>query len=173
MINAFAAALLCSAAAAASLPASKPAAAPVGVSTAAASAAPTVPALGVSTYTVDTLYTGDHYRDPFQALSMGTPTRARDKNAPFVLDIHELELRGIMKDAKSDFAIFSTASGTTLILRGNRLYDDHNKRLPGITGRIMLKQKRAQLITPDKDVQIYSLGEGDADGDKSPQKDEP
>ena len=152
----------------AAAPASKTAAPQVAPSTATVSASL---ALGVSTYTVATLYTGDHFRDPFLPQSMGVPSRARDKNAPFVLDIHELELRGIMKDGKSDFAIFSTGSGLTLILRGDHLYDDHNKRLPGVSGRIMLKQKRAQLITADKDVQIYSLGDGKASDAK--QQDEP
>jgi hypothetical protein len=172
MISVLTAVLLCSAAVAAPAPAPHPAAAPAGVSTAAVAGAAAPPALGVSTYTVETLYTGDHYRDPFLSPSMGTPSRTRDKNAPFVLDIHELQLRGIMQDKKSDFAIFSTASGMTLILRGNRLYDDHSKPVPGVTGRIMLKQKRAQLVTADKDVQVYKLGEDDEE-DKSQQMDEP
>jgi hypothetical protein len=120
--------------------------------------------LGVSTYTVATLYTGDKVRDPFLPPSVGGGSvRARDRNAPVVVDIHALELRGIMKDGSSDFAIFSTDMGTSLVLRGRFLYDDHNKRVPGITGRIKLKQKRAELVTADKDVQIYSLGESEAD----------
>ena len=158
MIATIAAVLFCSLAAAAA-----PAAPAVRASTAPASAVPAAAALGVSTYTVSTLYTGDRVRDPFLPPSAGGgPARPRDKNAPLVVDIHALELRGIMKDAKSDFAIFATDTGSTLILRGNRLYDDHNKRVPGITGSIRIKQKRAQLITPDKDVQIYSLGEAEA-----------
>jgi hypothetical protein len=135
----------------------------VHASTASALSASAASALGVSTYTVSTLYTGDKVRDPFLAPSVGGgPARPRDKNTPLVVDIHTLELRGIMKDANSDFAIFSMDAGGTLILRGNRLYDDHRKRVPGITGSIKLKQKRAELVTADKDVQIYSLGEPDA-----------
>lgn len=135
----------------------------VHASTASAPTVSAAAALGVSTYTVSTLYTGDKVRDPFLPPSVGGgPARPRDKNAPIVVDIHSLELRGIMKDAKSDFAIFSMDTGGTLILRGGRLYDDHNKRVPAITGSIKLKQKRAELVTADKDVQIYSLGESEA-----------
>jgi hypothetical protein len=160
-------------AAPADAPASAPAARPgssrvssgpaVHASTASAPSAAAAAALGVSTYTVATLYTGDKVRDPFLAPSVGGgPARPRDKNVPLVVDIHTLELRGIMKDSKSDFAIFSMDTGGTLVLRGNRLFDDHNKRVPGITGSIKLKQKRAELVTAEKDVQIYSLGEPDA-----------
>jgi hypothetical protein len=171
MITTFAAVLLCSIASAALQgpgpgvpPSPAPAPAPaVHASTAAAPSAQAAAALGVSTYTVSTLYTGDKVRDPFLPPSVGGgPSRPRDRNAPFVVDIHALELRGIMKDAKSDFAIFSMDTGATLILRGSRLYDDHNKRVPGITGLIKMKQKRAELVTADKDVQIYSLGEPEA-----------
>lgn len=148
--------LLCTGASAA------PAAAPaVAASTAAPAGQPSSSVLGFSTYTVSTLYTGDKVRDPFMPASAGSG-RTRDKNAPFVVDIHALELRGIMRDAQSDFALFSTDTGVTLILRGRRLYDERNKPVPGITGSINIKQKRAELITADKDRQPYQLGELDA-----------
>jgi hypothetical protein len=163
MITILPAVLLCSLASAAPAAAPPPPAAPaVHASTAAAPVASAAAALGVSTYTVSTLYTGDKVRDPFLPPSVGGgASRPRDKNTPYVVDIHSLELRGIMKDGTSDFAIFSTDVGGRLILRGRRLYDDHNKVVPGITGLIKLKQKRAELVTADKDVQIYSLGESD------------
>jgi hypothetical protein len=159
MITIIAAVLLCSAASAAPQPA--PAAPAVRASTAAAPSPLAAAALGISTYTVSTLYTGDKVRDPFLPPSVGGVSHPRDRNVPLIVDIHALELRGIMKDAKSDFAIFSMESGGTLVLRGTRLYDDRNKPIPGITGLIKMKQKRAELITADKDVQIYSLGEPD------------
>ena len=162
MITNLAAVLLCSAAFAAPAPSS-------------ATSASAAAALGVSTYTVSTLYTGDRVRDPFLSPAVGGgPARPRDRNAPNVVDIHALELRGIMKDESSDFAIFSTDSGSTLILRGTHLFDDHNKRVPGITGLIKMKQKRVQLVTADKDVQIYSLGEAAANKaqDKKPDDNE-
>ena len=165
MITIFAAVLLSSISSAApAVPAPAAPAAPSAVhaSTAAAPSASAANALGVSTYTVSTLYTGDKVRDPFLSPAVGGgASRPRDRNVPYVVDIHALELRGIMKDGKSDFAIFSTDVGGRLILRGRRLYDDHNKVVPGITGLIKLKQKRAELVTADKDVQIYSLGESD------------
>jgi hypothetical protein len=153
-----------------SAPSSTPAkhAPAVHASTAATPSVSAADALGLSTYTVSTLYTGDKVRDPFLPPSVGGggSARARDKNASLAVDIHALELRGIMKDANVDFAIFSTDTGASLILRGRSLYDAHNKRVPGITGRVRLKQKRAELVTADKDVQIYSLGETDADKTK-------
>ena len=174
MTATFAAALLCSIASAGALSAPAPqAASAVHASTAAALAASAAEALGVSTYTVSTLYTGDKVRDPFLPPSVGgAPSHARDGDGPHGVDIHALELRGIMKDAKNDFAIFSTDAGATLILRGRRLYDAHNKRVPGISGLIMMKQKRAELITADRDVQIYSLGESDANKAKEASSDE-
>ena len=170
MITTFSAILLCSFASAGAPAPGTPA---VHASTAAAPSAPAAAALGVSTYTVSTLYTGDRLRDPFLPPSVGGgSSRPRDRNMPLVVDIHALELHGIMKDAKSDFAIFSMDTGATLILRGGRLYDDHKKRVPGITGLIKIKQKRAELITADKDVQIYSLGEPNANKAKDKQPDE-
>jgi Tfp pilus assembly protein PilP len=118
--------------------------------------------LSMSTYTVSSLYTGDHYRDPFiPSTSGGGPVRAKNPDAP--TDIHALRLQGIMQDARSSFALFSAEDGSTLILRGGRLYDSRNKRVPGIAGHIDLKRKRADLITADKDVQIYTLGATDGE----------
>lgn len=136
-------------------PAGKSAPAAVKSSTAA-------PTIGFSTYTVSTLYTGDRVRDPFQMQAAGGPSRARDRSKPLVVDIHALQLRGIMKDAHSDFALFSSDDGTTLVLRGTQLYDGR-KPVPGITGRIVLKQRRAELMTADRDVQVFTLGEAAVD----------
>ncbi|HXS99161.1 MAG TPA: hypothetical protein VN915_00635 [Elusimicrobiota bacterium] len=155
MISSLAAVLLCAGAFAAPAPAP-------AVAASTAPAAALSPALALSTYTVSTLYTGDKVRDPFMPATVGGAGRARDKNAPLVVDIHSLELRGIMRDSQSAFALFSMDNGTTLILRGRRLYDERNKPVPGITGSINMKQKRAELITADKDRQPFQLGELDA-----------
>jgi hypothetical protein len=143
-----------------------PAPAPAVAASTAAPAAAQSSALALSSYTVSTLYTGDKVRDPFMPASVGGAGRQRDKNAPFVVDIHALELRGIMKDSQSEFALFSTDTGMSLILRGRRLYDERNKPVPGITGSINIKQKRAELITADKDRQPFQLGDSDASRDK-------
>ena len=167
MITIFTAVLLGTAAFAAPAPAPFPAAKPVAAAAVQSSTAAVVPPMvGLSTYTVSTLYTGDRVRDPFLPQSMGGAPRAREKGVVIVTDIHTLQLRGIMKDASSDFALFAAEDGTTLVLRGGRLYDDHNKPVPGISGRIQLKQKRAELMTADKDVQVYNLGETDDAKDK-------
>lgn len=127
----------------------------------AVAAAPGAPA--VSTQTVGSLYTGDRGRDPFLPATTGGRSGARnDKEeleGPPTADIHALTLRGILKDAKADFAIFAAESGETFMLRGGRLYNDRNKPIAGVTGRINLKQKRVELMTADKDVQTYVIGE--------------
>lgn len=119
--------------------------------------------LGVSTQTVSSIYTGDRVRDPFLPAAMGGARTVRVEDAktdgPEIVDIHGMTLRGIMKDAKIDYALFSSENGGTYLLRGGRLYNERNKPVPGITGAIKLKQKTVELITPDKDVQVFRLGE--------------
>lgn len=167
MITLIFAALSVSAAAAGPSPAPVAAPTPMIVSstTSAAAQQQAALALGVSTYTVSTLYTGDRTRDPFMPPSMGGGTK-HVAGAP--IDIHSLKLVGIMKDPAADYAIFNTDFGTTLILRGGKLYDDRSRVVPGITGRIKPKQKWVELVTFDKDVQPFRLGELSASDDKNP-----
>ncbi|NNN07193.1 MAG: hypothetical protein HKL90_14970 [Elusimicrobia bacterium] len=132
-----------------------------------APALPMPPALALSTYTVSTLYTGDQVRDPFLPPSASPHKRAG--GSPDVVDIHSVQLRGILKDEKTDYAVFTNDFGATLILRGGRLYDERSRVVPGITGRIKPKQKWVELMTADKDVQPFHLGEPSADaGDGNP-----
>jgi hypothetical protein len=156
-------AVLCVSAAAAAPAAPAPAPVPVQVHSStsiAAVSASAAYALGASTYTVETLYTGDKTRDPFMPPSMGGVKRP----AGSAVDIHALKLVGVMKDPAADYAVFTTDFGTTLILRGGRLYDDRSRIVPGITGRIKTKQKWVELMTTDtKDVQPFRLGEASAD----------
>ena len=145
-----------------------PAAAPAASTTTAAAAAG---ALAQSTATVASIYTGDRVRDPFMAASMGggparAPKAEKDGEEQQAVDIHALVLRGIMKDTKTDYALFSAESGNTYMLRDGKLWDDRRKRVPGVTGKIKLKQKTVELMTPDKDVQVYRLGEDDKDKEK-------
>lgn len=133
---------------------------PAAAQAAPAASSGTAAAFGASTQTVSTIYTGDRYRDPFLPPSAGGgPARPKVQEGPLVVDIHAVQLRGIMKDSAGDFALFGMDNGMTLILRGGRLYDERNKRVPGVTGRVRIKQKRAELITEDKDVQVFTLGE--------------
>jgi len=146
------------------------------IAAAAQAADPAAPlGIGESTHTISSLYTGDRVRDPFLPPSMGAarPTRtAEEGGGPEVIDIHGFQLRGILKDPSSDFAIFAAEGGQTFLLRAGLLYDGRNKRVPGMTGRIRLKQKRVELITADKDVQVFVLGESDANKDKDKEKDQ-
>jgi len=126
--------------------------------------------IGASTQTVSSIYTGDRVRDPFLAAAMGGGRTRRSEDAkedgPEVVDIHAMSLRGIMQDSKVDYALFTAEAGGTYLLRGGRLYNERNKVVPGITGAIKLKQKTVELVTPDKDVQVFRLGEDEADKEK-------
>ncbi|MDX6770448.1 MAG: hypothetical protein SF051_13010 [Elusimicrobiota bacterium] len=127
-------------------------------------------AVSATTHTVASLYTGDRGRDPFLPASSGGRAPARvDLDAPQgppTADIHALTLRGILKDRSADFAIFAAESGETFMLRAGRLYNERNKPVPGITGRINLKQKRVELMTADKDVQTFVIGETNKEKDE-------
>lgn len=144
-------------------PAASPAAAPASTSAA------HMP-IGSSTQTVSSLYTGDRSRDPFLPAAMGASSARRvedvKSDGPEIVDIHGMTLRGILKDAKIDYALFSSENGGTYLLRGGKLYNERNKPVPGISGSIRLKQKSVELITPDKDVQVFRLGEDDKDKEK-------
>jgi len=138
---------------------------PVAPSTAAAQ----MP-IGTSTQTVSTIYTGDRVRDPFLPAAMGGSRSVRREDAkaegPEVVDIHGMTLRGIMRDPKIDYALFTAETGGTYLLRGGKLYNERNKAVPGITGAIKLKQKTVELVTPDKDVQVFRLGEDEKEKEK-------
>lgn len=157
MITSTLALLLATAGPASAGPAPSPA---VAASTGAAHA----PVSG-STQTVSSIYTGDRSRDPFMPAAMGASSSARrivddsKPGAPEQVDIHGMSLRGIMKDPKVDYALFTYEGGGTYLLRGGKLYNERNKPVPGITGAIRLKQKTVELIAPDKDVQVFRLGE--------------
>lgn len=119
-------------------------------------------AVAGSTLTVSAIYTGDRARDPFSTSSAGGARRSAasksgDENAP--LDIHAMTLRGIMQDSDTEYALLTAEGGEAFMLRGGKLYNGASKAVPGVTGRIRLKQKTVELITADKDVQVFRLGE--------------
>lgn len=124
-------------------------------------AASTTTAQGVAVSTqatVATIYTADRLRDPFSRWGAG-----RASSKPFSIEdfsIHKLSLRGIMRDAGSDFALFTDSeSGAGFLLRKGKLYDPKKKAVPGISGAINFKAKAVTLTAPEGDVQIFRLGE--------------
>lgn len=145
-----------------------PAPSPIAAVAPSTAAAPSP--IGTSTQTVSTIYTGDRVRDPFLPAAMGGARTRRAEDAksegPEVVDIHGMTLRGIMKDTKIDYALFTAETGGTYLLRGGKLYNERNKAVPGITGAIKLKQKTVELVTPDKDVQVFRLGEDEKEKEK-------
>lgn len=149
------------------------------LTSAASAAAPAAPAVSTaaatmqSTMTVASLYTGDRVRDPFMPASTGGrgAVRVEEKEdvGPPTADIHALTLRGLLKDASADYALFAAETGEVFMLKAGRLYNERNKAVPGVTGRINLRQKRVELMTADKDVQTFVIGESkDKDEEKRP-----
>lgn len=115
--------------------------------------------------TVEDIYQGAKYRDPFRAVTAAASRSAASKAGFRIEDfsIHEVELKGIMKDSKGSSAILvDIATGASLVLRKGRVYTFKDKRIPGVTGRINVAQKTVILLTADKDVQTLRLG-GDED----------
>jgi len=98
-------------------------------------------------------------RDPFRGASSGrAASHARLLRRGF--NIHNLSLRGLMKDTAADYALFSDpVYGVTFVLRKGKLYDGKGKAVPGVTGSLNIKQKTAHLMTPESDVQTFRLGE--------------
>lgn len=148
-------------------------AAPASAAGVAASTAAAAPGVQQSTQTVGSLYTGDRVRDPFMPATSGGGSRTQRKDdgepePPPTADIHALTLRGILKDRNADYAIFAAETGETFMLRAGRLYNERNKPVQGITGRINLKQKLVELFTPEKDRQPFIIGESkDKENDES------
>lgn len=133
---------------AAAAPATAPAAVP----------APLAVAASTPTATISSIYTVEKLRDPFS--KGGGASAAAKLFTADDFNIHNLSLRGIMKDASSDYALLSDPEfGVSFILRKGKLYDSKNKLVPGVSGRIDVKRKTVDLATLDKDVQVFRLGE--------------
>ena len=112
--------------------------------------------------TVGSIYTVDRLRDPFArwGASRG-PARAFSLQD---FSIHKLSLRGILRDAGTDFALFvDNDGGGGFLLRNGRLYDSKKKAIPGVAGTVELKRKTVTLTAPEGDVQIFRLGEEEKD----------
>jgi len=124
------------------------------------------PAVAVSTAApmepgVNDLYPFErmHLRDPFMQLGGSSGYGDQEGDIP-VFSIHNLVLKGIMQDSSGDFALFvDAASGANYVLRKDVLYDIKRKPVPGVSGIIKPQQKTVHLLTLDKDVQTFILGE--------------
>ena len=136
-------------AAAASLPeAGAPKSAEVKVSTA---AVPT---------SIEEIYTAGRLRDPFlKGASAAAGSLSVKSYNPEDFSIHNLSLRGVMKDAGVDYALFSDMTlGVSFILRKGKLYDYKGRVVPGVSGTMDIKQKMVRLATREKDFQQFRLG---------------
>lgn len=134
----------------------------------ASAAAPAPAAVEASTapakpLTVDDIYGGTKFRDPFMKLGGAgvavAPSTVKEYD-PETFSIHALELKGLMRDKKGYTALlFDASTATSFVLKGGRVYDPKKKPIPGITGTIKMEQKTVTLMTADKDVQTLRLGE--------------
>jgi len=116
--------------------------------------------------TVEDIYIGAKYRNPFTEVTAAAGGRSVSAAAynPEDFSIHELDLRGIMRDKTGAFAILTDrVAGVGFVLRQGKLYDYRNKLVPDVKGRINMAQKTVYLITPEKDVQTLRLGEDEED----------
>ena len=104
-------------------------------------------------------YPGMSYRDPFIPLSGEKLARARlglTKEA-VVPGLGMLSLKGIIKDSKDEIALFSSPQGSYLLVNGS-MYDNQNRKVPGMTGRIVLS-RREVVLTLGGDSKTYALPE--------------
>lgn len=112
------------------------------------------------TPSVSSVYTAERLRDPFQLSGSGASAVAEKAFTIDDFNMHNLVLRGTMKDGGADYALLSDREfGVAFILRNGKLYDSKRKAVPGVTGRIHLKEKTVELTGPDGDVQVLRLGE--------------
>jgi len=108
---------------------------------------------------------------PLKPVSAAVDAPAAEEEPPEPeFSIHFLSLKGIMKDRRGASAILvHEKTGQGYLLRGGKLYDYKNNRIPGVTGVVKPKEKTVILMTPDKDVQPLFLGEtGDPSDKKEP-----
>lgn len=118
--------------------------------------------------TVDDLYKGDRFRDPFKKVNPGETVSSRE-DKEFSLEtfsIHSLKLKGVMKEKDGAYAVLidgETATG--FILKNRRLYTYKNEKIPGVSGKINIEQKSVTLITDEKDVQTLRLGESEEEAE--------
>ena len=116
------------------------------------------PAVSASTAaTVAGLYDVERMRDPFARWGAGHGGARSFSLENF--SIHKLSLRGVMKDAASQFALFADQeTGASFLLRQGRLYDERGKIVPGVGGVLNVKRKTATLTSTDGDAQVFHLG---------------
>jgi len=112
--------------------------------------------------TVGSLYTVERLRDPFARWGASHGHARAFSLQDF--SIHKLSLRGIMRDAETDFALFvDNDAGWGFLLRRGRLYNPQKKAIPGVAGVIDFKRKMVTLTAPEGDVQVFRLGEEEKD----------
>lgn len=113
--------------------------------------------------TVASIYTADRIRDPFIAGGLGGGGGASAK--PFThedFNIHNLQLKGIMKDGADNYAMLNDQEfGVSFVLRRGKLYDMKNKPIANVKGTISAKERTVRLEGPEGDVQVLRLGQTD------------
>ena len=103
------------------------------------------------------VYRGAAYRDPF------LPVTERRQLSPLlstekakIPNLGALTLKGIVRDKKGSIALLASPEGSYVVKNGS-LYDNLNRLVPGITGRI--DKESVTLTTEDKFTKTYKLHE--------------
>lgn len=104
-------------------------------------------------------------RNPFLKATAGGAALKSD--VPEEFSIHNLTLRGMLKDSFVDYAVFTDEIGGTFLFRKGKLYDNKRNEVQGVSGNMDIKQKTVNLITQDKDVQVYRLGQKDEEDEEA------
>ena len=126
----------------------------------AAGAAPAVAASTAAPANAAQIYTAAALRDPFTRAGAAAMKVASRAFAAMDFNIHNLSLKGIIRDDVSDYALLGDNTfGVSFILRKGRLYDEKSKRVSGVTGSLDMKRRMVRVVASDGDVQILRLGE--------------
>lgn len=115
---------------------------------------------------VTDIYTVEKLRDPFvkgYQSSGGGKIKTVEGDE---FSIHGLSLRALLKDPSVDYALFTDGTGASFILRKGKLYNKKGKLQQGISGVMDIRRRMVTLMTPDRDVQIFRLGEAEEEGEE-------
>jgi len=105
-------------------------------------------------------YTGDNFRDPFVSLvsegkSFYSPY-LKSKGEVKIPNLNTLELKGIIKDKGTTIALFKTHN-EAYILKNGKLYDMHNRIIPGFSG--VIEDRKVIIKTKDDIIKEFKLFE--------------
>lgn len=101
-------------------------------------------------------------RDPFLPLAGTLTVESGESKSPFAASetnpekaFANLELRGILRDAKGRVALIKSSDGESYTLKSGRIYDDRNRIVSGVAG--IIKENSILLISENKTMKLLEL----------------